>query len=125
MGRAQGLTLRVLPPDEWYRLDETLSAQAWRHLDPARTEMIVVEDGNRIVGHVAHFLHPHLEGAWIDPAYRGKVAVGRRLLRAVRALVGGREVAAMAVSEDGRRLITGLGPSVHLDCDHYAVVVEG
>jgi ribosomal protein S18 acetylase RimI-like enzyme len=114
---------RILPAAEWPKLAGTLADQAWPVL-PADAQVIVVEDGDQIVGNVTLFKAWHLEGAWVRPDYRGSVAVGRHLLRAVRdtALrIGAREVYAMAVDDVGRRLSTGLGEALLLECEHYAV----
>lgn len=114
---------RILPREEYPRLVGTLSAQAWPSL-PEGARVIVVEEDGRIVGSVAMFQEWHVEGADIAPSHRGRVSVGRRLLRAVRAAVadvGAREVLMMAVTGEGRRLCEGVGHATHLDCVHYAV----
>jgi hypothetical protein len=116
----------VLPPDDWPRLAGTILETVWPNLDPSRARVLVVEEDGRILGCMALLSEWHLEGAWIDPARRQRVAVLRRLLKAAgeqfRAL-DIREVFSMATSEDGRQLVQGLGPCVHLNCDHFAVNV--
>jgi hypothetical protein len=78
---------RILPRHEWGRLaagpvaDSGL-ASLIDHLDPRDVEIRVVEDGaGEIVGCVSLLRLTHLEGAWIDPRYRGNPGVGRRLYR--------------------------------------------
>lgn len=118
------MTSRVLPPSEWPRLSGTLLERVWPSLDPATSRVVVVEQGGVIVGTAALFQEWHFEGAWIAPERRADVSVGRHLLRAARHVVGevgATEVWMMATDDAGKRLCQGLGPAVHMDCDHYAV----
>ena len=43
------MTTRLLPPEEWDKLDGEL-AQVRDHLDPDRAAVVVVEDGDQVVG---------------------------------------------------------------------------
>lgn len=122
------MTSRLLPPEEWPRLAGTLLERSWPQFDPAMTRVVVVEDGEAIVGCVAMFPVWHVEGAWISPAYRTHVAVLRRGLRALRHLLTGlgvREVLAMATSGGGRRLCERFGSALRLDCEHFAITPKG
>lgn len=111
----------MLPPNEWHRLDATWAREAWRSFDPETTTVLVVESADRIVAHATTFWELHLEGVWIDPSHRGSAAVGRHLLRGIRNLTAGREVAAMVMNEASRQLVLGIDPNaIRLDCDHYA-----
>jgi len=81
------LTDRVLPPSEWSRLSGMDLSTVVDRLDPESTTIVVVEDGDQIIGCWALVTMLHAEGVWIDPAYRGRVSVARRLWRGMRACV--------------------------------------
>lgn len=120
------MTTRLLPPSEWPRLTGTLLDPAWRSFSYS-DKIMVVEDGEQIVACVSLTQQWHLDGLWIQPAYRHRVSVGRRLLRTVRQLcralhVG--EVLMMARTDQSAQMCRKLGPSLHLDCDHFAVLME-
>ena len=74
---------RILPPEEWGRLEGTELETVWPVLSPTDAQIVVVEDGPAIVGCWAVIRYVHVEGIWIAPAYRGRFAVGRRLWRAM------------------------------------------
>lgn len=98
------LTTRVLPCDEWHRLDATELASAWRTLNPAYAEVIVVEQDGAIVGSVALLQALHAE-CLSSPS----PAVGRALWTALKARVhaaGGSAVWGAAVDAPMRRLLT-------------------
>ena len=75
------LTSRELPSDEWHRLAHTELAPALGHLKPSFARVVVVEDGDAIVACWAGLIMLHVEGAWIDPAYRKQPGVCVRLWR--------------------------------------------
>jgi hypothetical protein len=64
------LTTRVLPVSEWPKLDATYLAPVWRAVDPAYFSVLVVEDGDQIVGTWARQLMVHVEGLWIHEDHR-------------------------------------------------------
>jgi GNAT superfamily N-acetyltransferase len=72
---------RILPPNEWHRLDgnEQLG-NVWPFLRPDDTRIVVVEDEGEIVATWAVVRVVHVEGVWVKPEYR------RRSLRLVRQL---------------------------------------
>lgn len=74
------MTSRILPPAEWSKLHETQLPTILPHVEPDDAQIVVVEDGDRIVGSWAVLRITHLEGLWIHPEYRGRVSVARRLL---------------------------------------------
>lgn len=78
------MTSRILPPEEWAKLQGTEIGPVWDRL-PAGARPVVVEHEGAIVG--VHVLLPiwHVEGLWIAPAYRGRTSVARRLWMAVKA----------------------------------------
>lgn len=95
---------RVLPQDEWPRLDETLLQSIWRMLDPRYAEVIVIEQNGAIVGSVALLTTVHAECL----SSNGTTSVGRALWSALRdrARAGGaRAVWGAAMDERMRRLL--------------------
>lgn len=50
-------------------------------LRPEDVQMVVIEDGGRIVATMGVFRVTHFEGLWIDPEYRGNAGLGRRLIK--------------------------------------------
>lgn len=83
------LTDRVLPPAEWPSLKATGCdlGGVIDQLDPRVASIVVVEDGDQIVGCWAALLWIHAEGVWVAPQHRGKTSVARRLWRRMRELV--------------------------------------
>lgn len=121
------MTTRILPPEEWPKLAGTLLEAAWPHLDHERARIVVVEDEGQIVGCLSLFPVWHLEGAWVAPAYRARIGVGRRLLTAIRETirtVGATEVWTMAVNREASRMCRRFGSATLLACEHFAVNVE-
>lgn len=76
----EAMNVRVLPPAEYPRLDGTEAEELWPHLREDTSRVLVVEDGERIVGTWTLVLLPHAECVWIDPEYRGSPGVVRGLL---------------------------------------------
>lgn len=74
------MTTRSLPREEWDRLAGAEISAVLPHVHATDVEVIVVEDDGRIVASWAVMRVVHLEGLWIDPEYRGRVGVARRLL---------------------------------------------
>lgn len=74
------MTTRELPAHEWSRLTETEIPAVLPYMDPRDVRIMVVEDGDRIVGAWAVLRVVQLEGVWIAPEYRTRVSVARRLL---------------------------------------------
>jgi hypothetical protein len=115
------MTTRVLPPAEWPCLQGTELAEVWPHLDPARTSILVAEQGETIVGHVVLMQAAHAEFFWIAPAYRGKVSVFRRLRDALVGEARAQQVPTIlmsALSKHMNGIIAGLGAD-RLTGDHY------
>jgi len=77
------LITRVLPPEEWAaKLQGTALAQAI--YDPDNAFVIVVEDAEgQVVACWSAVNTVHVEGIWIHPDHRRRVAVGRALLTAM------------------------------------------
>ena len=90
------LTDRILPFEEWDKLQGMDLARVVSQLNPDSTQVLVVEDETgRVVGCWALMPLLHAEGLWIDPAHRGHPSVARHLwsrLRATVAALGGRAI---------------------------------
>ena len=100
------MTSRILPPDEWPCLDQTLLASVWRTMRPECSEVIVVEDEDgQIVGSVALLTTLHAECLSVT----GGAGVARALWTALQARVqaaGGVAVWGAATEAPMRRLLT-------------------
>lgn len=122
------MTTRILPPEEWSRLDGTEAGPALPYLDPLESRIIVVEDGARIVGCWAVLRLVHVEGLWIDPDYRKHPGVARRLFAATWRLVKAwapRWVMTAAVTEDVKALLREHVGAVSIPGEMFVVAVDG
>jgi hypothetical protein len=72
---------RILPREEWGKLDVTALPQIGPTLRPEDVQIAVVEDQDKIVATMAVLRVAHLESLWIAPEYRGNAGLGRRLLK--------------------------------------------
>jgi len=73
------LTCRVLPRDEWDKLRDTECAALAFAPPGFPAEVLVVEDGDTVVG-AWSVIHTHdVEGLWVHPDYRKRSSVGRLL----------------------------------------------
>ena len=73
---------RVLGMNERHRLREIPMPAMAEQVRPEDSQVVVVEEDGRIVASWTVLRMTHLEGAWVDPAYRNAGTV-RRLLRKV------------------------------------------
>jgi len=120
------MTHRLLPKEEWPRLEGTLLWPAAKTFDPDARVMVVECDGE-ILACAAYYPQWHLDGVWIKPT-APKASVGRRLLRMVRDVahdIGLSYVWAMVASERSHKLVRALGPVFRFNCDHYEIHVRG
>lgn len=83
------MTSRILPREEWARLDGVDLGQVLPLANPETVSVIVVEDAGEIVGCWAAFTILHAEGVWVHPDHRGKSSVARRLWAQMGRLVRG------------------------------------
>lgn len=103
---------RVLPPEEWPRLQGTDLETVWRNLNPADAYVFVVEDGDRIVATVAGLRYVVMECAWVHPEYRGRPGVTRRLLRGMYAVarrLGATRMMTLPANDAVQRIVEKLG----------------
>lgn len=77
------MVTRFLTRVEWPRLVGTEAEHLWPTLDPQTARVLVVEDGDRIVGVTVLMSVLHADCVWIHPDYRTKVSVWRRLRAAI------------------------------------------
>jgi N-acetylglutamate synthase-like GNAT family acetyltransferase len=88
------MTVRELPEAEWDKLIGT-ELETVRPWFPPFTRVLVIEEGDRVVGCWSLFAIWHVEGVWIAPDARQRGSVARRLLSTMRQWI--REVGARAV----------------------------
>jgi N-acetylglutamate synthase-like GNAT family acetyltransferase len=119
------VTTRILPPDEWSRLDGTLLKGAQDLLNPDIDIVLVVEKEGEIVGCTSFLPRWHIEGLWVSPQYRKKASVGRSLLRGIYQVaetLKAKELVMMTFDPEMAALGARLGRSaVYLDGDHYSI----
>lgn len=80
---------RVLPREEWGRLEVTKLPQIGPQMRPEDVQIVVVEAGDRIISTMAVLRVTHFESLWIDPEYRGNPGMARHLIK--EALSAGRK----------------------------------
>lgn len=121
-----GLSTRILPPEEWPRLNGTEAEALWPHLDPEISRVLVVEQDGEIVGTWTVMRLVHVECVWIREDMRGRFGVVKRLLSGMRAIArgwGARTVLTGAMTDQVRALIASLGGQP-LPGDHFVIPLE-
>ncbi|HXG71330.1 MAG TPA: GNAT family N-acetyltransferase [Gemmatimonadaceae bacterium] len=120
------MTTRVLDRAEWAeKLAGTELDAVWPHLQQEDAQIVVVEDGARVVGCWAVIRYVHVEGVWIAPSHRGKGSVARRLFAGMKRVAqqfGARAVLTGALTEDVRQLLRHLN-ATKLPGEHYCFPV--
>jgi N-acetylglutamate synthase-like GNAT family acetyltransferase len=114
---------RLLPPEQWDRLDGTELESVYPYLDRMRAQVIVVEDRGLIIGCWALFPLIHAEGIYISPEHRGRTAVARHLLRAMRAtarVMGAQCINTAAMDDDVKQMLLTMG-AAQLPGTHYTL----
>ena len=77
------MNARILAPSEWPAIKAlTGFEQIGETVRPEDVQILVVEDGDRIVATMAVLRVTHFESLWIAPEYRGNAGLGRRLIKA-------------------------------------------
>jgi ribosomal protein S18 acetylase RimI-like enzyme len=121
------MSARVLPPEEWHRLDDPhLPRPFVGYVNPADANVVVVEDGDRIVAMMTVFKATHIEGTWIDPETRG-LGVARSLLRTARELArkDGSRWAYTGASDDRMRGLLSRLKATQIKMDTYVMPLGG
>jgi len=118
------MTSRILPREEWGRLQgtelEQIVTAAARRDNEVLLVLVAEDKDGAIVGGWALFPIWHAEGLWVSPNHRGKAAVGRRLLRFARAVAeqfGISAVMTAANSSQVARMLDAIG--MRLPGTHY------
>ncbi len=120
------MTTRILPREEWPRLNGTEAEKIWPQLNPAHGHFVVIEDGDEIVGCCLFVSVLHCECLWIHPAHRGKGSVARRLWAAIQATgrrLGARAVMGGARSREMHRLMAHV-KAEPIHAAHYMVPIR-
>ena len=102
------MTSRILPPAEWPKLAGTEAETVWPQCKPETTRVLVVEDGDRIVGVWLGLHVVHAECVWIAEDFRHSPRVIHRLLRGMGTIArhwGATTVWPGACSDQVRKLI--------------------
>lgn len=100
---------RVLPKDEWSRLDGDRIPLLFPYLTPDQADIIVVEDANEtILGGITVSRPTHLEGLWLDSGGRNAGA-RRALLRGIGESVADRYVISCASDRSISGMLERLG----------------
>jgi hypothetical protein len=123
------MTTRLLPHEEWTRLDpEKMKLPAIGGAAVDGSVLVVEDDQGVIIGCWSVITCVHVEGAWIDPRYRGKVAVGRRLWNAMKSVVkqrGAMGALMCAVTAESQTRIEKKMHGIEVLGKHFAVTFNG
>lgn len=114
------MTTRILPPEEYFKLDGTEAKDVWSRL-PDGSQVIVVEHEGEIVGCWIAMKVLHAECLYIAPEHRKKSSVGRRLLSALRTIAErehAKSVWTAAMEDDVRGLLKHFG-ATQVPGDHF------
>lgn len=117
---ADTYTTRVLPVDEWKRLDNidlTL-------YDENLATIMVIERGGEIIARWALMPVYHAEGLWVKEDYRKNPAIIRRLLTGMKVMsenVNAPFVVTMTQDEEVAKLLNKLPKTELLKGDFYAI----
>ncbi len=106
------MTTRILPVEEWPRLVGTEVECVWPLLNPAQTQILVIEDEGEIVGTLAMVSIWHAECVWIHPDYRKGYGVMRRLINGMwdtARRVGARRLWSGSLSDTTSQILNRLG----------------
>jgi hypothetical protein len=72
---------RLISAHEWDKLAQFNLPPTLPYADPGAVDIVVVEDGDKIVASLVVMKVSHIEGLWVDPAVKGNAGVMRALLR--------------------------------------------
>ena len=119
------MTSRILPPEEWSKLEGTLLGMSWKSLDREIDIVLVVEQDDEIVACTSFLPRWHMEGTWISPKYRKRPSVVKRGLYAMyetAKVLGAKELMMVSVDDEVSMICRRLGKSaIHMTGDHFSV----
>ena len=118
---------RILPVEEWHKLDGTEPGLAYKHFDETATNVMVVERDDVIVGTWCLMPYYHAECVWISEKHRGNPVVVKRLLVGIRQManeVGVNSVITSAVDEETIKLLNHL-EAEKLPGEHFVIKFRG
>ena len=120
------MTARVLPPEEWPRLEGTEAEALWPHLDPSRAQIVVMEEDGTIIATQTLMWVLHAECWWVHPTWRGRLSVIRKLWASVQCVARkmGAKTLATAATDDGVRAILGRIGARQLAGIHYVIALQ-
>lgn len=121
------MTPRILDRSEWATRLVGTDLEAVHAYLPPSAYVLVIEDGDAIVGCWAAIQHWHVEGLWVHPEHRKQGSVGRRLLIAMGRLltqIGAPSVLTAALTDDVAVLILKAGGR-RLPGTHFVLPVGG
>ena len=72
---------RILPREEWHRLEVCDLPVLLQHVDPQNVSVVAVEENGELIATLSVLTVTHLEGLWIKPDRRGSPEVVRKLLK--------------------------------------------
>jgi hypothetical protein len=119
------MTCRLLGHGEYGRLTGSTLESVLSILPPA-AQVLVVEEGGEIVGHLAVVPLWHTDGLWISPGHRKRGRVFRLLAQGLGRMVetlGISTVIPGSDSEEMDRILAGLG-AVQLPARQYVLNVQ-
>ena len=102
---------RILPPEEWKRLEPVQIPSLFPFVRPEDIAVIVVEDEGKVIASLSVLKATHMEGLWIDPQRRN-AGVIRALLRQASAMArvwGNGWVFGAAGDDCMRKILTRIG----------------
>lgn len=120
------MTVRILPPAEWARLAGTEAQALWKHLDPERAKVVVVEEHGQIIATHTLMWVLHAECLWVHPGWRGRLSVLGRLwmkVQAVARAMGARTLMTAQIPEQPILPLLQRVGAKKLDGDHFVVSI--
>lgn len=114
---------RILPPEEWYKLNDTEAGSVYSYFDKEHTNVMVVEKDGNIVGTWSLMPYYHAECVWIAETHRGNPAIVKRLVTGMKQMadsVGALSVITTALDDKTAKLLEHL-EAEKLPGEHYVI----
>lgn len=120
------ITRRVLPVEEWPRLEGTEAEKLWPLLNPENAQVVAVEDDGLLVATWVLMRVVHAECIWVRPSHRGVFGVVKRLLAGMRDIASGwgvDRVITGSISPDVTDLIARFG-GYPVPCESFVLPID-